>query len=68
METFYTTFAILVLIFGLGLGISVGVTKAEKAECRKWQEYAVTLQDFYLVSWQFEQCQSYDINIGAPVK
>ena len=61
---------ILILISFCAIGIVsfVYLNAVEIEECRKWQEYAVKFEGFYLVAWQAEQCQAHNIIIDAPIK
>ncbi len=41
--------------------------KEEKRECIKWQQEAKEMEIYYLLSWQKEQCDNWNIKINAPV-
>ena len=45
-----------------------GFTRQEKYECRKWEKQASEYPNYYLTSWQDEQCRAHGIKINAPIK
>ncbi len=58
---------ILVLFLGVPL-INKIIIKEEKRECLQWQQQASERENFFLLSWQKEQCDSLGVKINAPVK
>lgn len=63
MKTLFSIFCITVFF----AAVVVGIDRSAKAECLKWQGDAEKYEKYYIVEWQAEQCQSYDIIINAPV-
>lgn len=56
-------------VFFLGIPlVKIIMEKEEKRECLQWREWSKEIKDYYLVSWQKEQCDSLGININAPIK
>lgn len=50
------------------LMLNDALSRAEQAECYRWQEEAEQYLDYYLTKWQAEQCNHYGIKIeGVPV-
>lgn len=41
----------------------IGLNKAEKLECLKWQKEAGEYPDYFLTDWQKEQCEHRGIEI-----
>lgn len=67
-ENFLIGSLIVVLVSALILVLVAGTNNSEKAECKKWQEYAAQYEGFYLVQWQADQCKAHSIQINAPIK
>ena len=67
-ETVVLGVIMVVLIVGLFIAVPAGLKKMERLECEKWQDEAVKYPAYFLASWQKEQCDTYDIQIDAPVK
>lgn len=59
--------AFLVLFSGYKL-ITSAMDKQEVVECLQWKDQAGTYPNFFLSSWQSEQCEAHNIHIGAPVR
>lgn len=73
MKDILTTAIIAVIIIGTVLGfvkaISIGFSRGEQYECRKWAKQAeVYRPQFYLTEWQKNQCDYHGIEINAPVR
>ena len=58
--------AISILVTSIS-AISYGISRHEKAECRKWQWQATQYSGYYLTKWQADQCAHYQIKIEAPI-
>jgi len=57
-------FLVAVIIIPLLLiAFNAGLIKHERIECEQWAEQARTIQGFYLLEWQCEQCANYGIYI-----
>ena len=48
--------------------ILTGTSKSEVAECAKWSQEADAYPDFFLATWQKDQCDAHSIFINATVK
>jgi len=65
---------IIEIILGIGLaallfwGVMMGISRAEKIECRTWQKEAQEIQGYWLTQWQADQCQAHGIKVEAPIK
>ena len=46
-----------------GYALNIGMNRAERAECIRWQEQARQFAGFYLTSWQAAQCEHHGINV-----
>lgn len=63
--------AIIFIVIGLIFTIAhftTALKRIETQECKKWQEYAVKYEGFYLVKWQKAQCDYREVEINAPVQ
>lgn len=58
---------ILVMIIMIG-AIVVGVNRTEKVTCFKYQKQAEKHPGYYITQWQKMMCDTYSIEINAPVK
>lgn len=59
----------IVSIAAIGVwGVRLAFDVSETHECRVWQADASKYADYYIMSWQQEQCQAHHITINAPVK
>ena len=55
---------IIIILFGLYFYLlNIGTAKTEYNECLKWQRQNENITGFYLVEWQVNQCDSYNIII-----
>jgi hypothetical protein len=51
------------LVLGCLFGIAtLGMTRAERAECIRWQADAANYPAWYSTAWQKEQCKQFDIH------
>ncbi len=73
----YFSYGIVFMILTLSLYFSYSVIillankiieKEEKRECLQWQQQASERKNYFLLSWQKEQCDSLGVKINAPVK
>lgn len=59
---------LLVVIVGIVSLIFYGVKKTEKYECQLWSTQAKEYPNYYITQWQKNQCDHYNIDIGAKVR
>lgn len=50
------------LVYGTGLLISQGIDRAERVECKTWQEQS-QMMNWYATDWQEAQCDRHDISL-----
>lgn len=63
-----TVFLLIVaVIFLIAQVVGYGVNKTEINECNQWQKMAKDYPDFYLTTWQAQQCIAHGIKVEAPV-
>lgn len=60
--------AVIAALSLMGYALNVGVNKAERAECYRWQEQARQFAGFYLTIWQAAQCEHHGINVWTLKK
>ena len=58
----------IVISLGIVFALVNGVKIKEINECRKWKRQAEEYPNFYLTSWQAEQCLFRKVEINAPIK
>lgn len=62
----------IVILAGIALlyfALSIGISRSEIAECDTWSQQAKEFpSQFYLLSWQDQQCRAHGIVINAPIK
>ena len=63
MSRLFSIIIIAAAIGGMALALQVGVNRSEAAECHKWAQMATERPDFYLTSWQAQQCAAHNITI-----
>lgn len=51
---------ILILVVISLTGLSVAIEKQERYECEKWKKESQQYINYYLTSWQQEQCNQYE--------
>lgn len=49
-------------------GILFAEERRATAECEKWADEAKVFEEYFIVGWQKEQCDTYGIEIDAPLK
>jgi len=49
-------------------GILFAEERRATAECEKWADEAKVFEGYFLVGWQKEQCDTYGIEVDAPLK
>jgi len=69
MKKLLIAIALILSLAALLSGLSVGLNRAERAECIEWQRQSADYARlFYLTKWQAEQCEAHGVVIKAPVK
>jgi len=53
----------LAVLFSILFLVTITIEKRESAECIKWVEQAHTFDGYYLLDWQYEQCEA----VGKPL-
>lgn len=49
------------LIAFLFVALSTGIEKSHKNECIKWKQWDETISSHYIVDWQRQQCEQFEI-------
>ena len=62
-ENLYYGLALVLVLAVLVIAGDVGLKRTERIECLQWQQEQATIQGWYSVQWQREQCKVYDINL-----
>lgn len=70
---FWVHALIIAVSIAVGMGLIIGLVtfaldSTEEQECRAWKDQAVEYPNFYITSWQKQQCDFHQISIEAPVK
>lgn len=60
--------SILLAILLIGILVNYSMNKQEIQECSEWSREAYELPNYYIVKWQKEQCDRWQIIIDSPVK
>lgn len=68
MDGFWVFVIVLVLIQAFTSVVNGSFDRQEIGECHKWQTWATEYKDFYLTSWQSDQCAAHNITVDAPVR
>ena len=58
----------LILAIILFYAFFTGMKKSEQVECNKWKQEEENYQNYYVTSWQVEQCEQYGITFNSPVE
>ena len=61
MDKIITISAVAVLVALFLLALSVGVNRAERAECEGWHRQAEQFPLYYSTSWQLAQCKHHGL-------
>lgn len=68
LKAFINCFIVTALVLALLLAMHQAVEKQNKIDCLKYQKWSYTYSEFYLLEWQKEMCDSYQVEIKAPVR
>ncbi len=64
--TMCVVFSIVFISFGF-VAITA-INNNERAQCHQWQEMSQEYKDFYLLGWQVDQCEKYNIAVDVPIR
>lgn len=67
MKTTLKIAAIALATIAFAAALNAGLNKQEEVDCYTWQKQAKEYQNFYLTTWQAEQCEAHGIEVDAPV-
>lgn len=68
MKTAATWFGVIVVAALFAGAIVIGFDRNEEVECLTWASQAKQFDNYYITSWQKQQCDAHGITIEAPVK
>ena len=55
----------LIAAAGLVMVLDIALDKGEAAECAKWTEQAHEYENYYLLEWQYDQCEAVERPLPA---
>jgi len=63
----YTT---IIILIGIGLlwGVNQSMVKSEKLECQKWKKWEDKYNISEWASWQYQQCDRFQLKKGGDKK
>ena len=60
-ETIILWLAGIAFVVAFAFALYIGVNRAERAECEKWQRWSEQFVDYYSTGWQLAQCQHHGL-------